>query len=133
VVEAIWAAGLIQAAIVAANVPLPGKLRVREHMADLPIFLRQIFYVHWGYIVVTVGLFSWLCLGFARELAGASALGRFLSGFMAAFWLSRLGLQWFYYDRAVRRDNRALDALYGVALLMLSAVLGFAALHPEAS
>jgi hypothetical protein len=128
--RAIWGAGAVQLLIIAANIPLPGKLRVRERLAGVPRFMRQIFYVHWVYIVTVLGMFAALCFSFARELAGATAMGRFLSGFMAAFWLVRIGLQIFYYDREVRRENRALDTLYLIALLVLVAVFGTAALRP---
>jgi len=128
--QAIWGAGAVQLAIIAANIPLPGKLRVREHLAEVPRFMRQIFYVHWLYIVIVLGMFATLCFRFARELAGTTAMGRFLSGFMAAFWLLRIGLQILYYDREVRRQNRALDALYLVALIVLVVVFGVAALRP---
>jgi hypothetical protein len=57
-------------------------------------------------------------------------MGRFLSAFMAAFWLLRIGLQVFYYDREIRRQNWTLDALYMVALVVLVAVFGVAALRP---
>ena len=100
---------------------------MRERLAGVPRFVRQIFYVHWIYIVIVLGLFAALCFGFARELAGASVLGRFLSGFMAAFWLLRIGLQIFYYDREVRRENRGLDMLYVGALMVLVVVFGMAA------
>src|ERR1700756_622220 len=107
--ELIWGAGAVPAGIVLANIPLPGRLRVRERLAGVPHFLRQIFYVHWIYIVIVLGLFATLCFGFASELTGGSLLGRFLSGFMAGFWLLRIGLQVFYYDVELRRENRALD------------------------
>jgi hypothetical protein len=126
----IWLAGSIHAGIVLANFPLPRRLRVREGMSGVPAFLRQIFYVHWLYIVLVVGLFSALCFGFAHELAGASALGRFLSAFMGGFWLLRIFLQCFYYDREVRRANRALDSLYVVALFVLVAIFGWLSTHP---
>ena len=128
--RAIWAAGMVHLGIIAANVPLPGRLRVRERLAGVPRFLRQIFYVHWLYIVIVLGMFAALCFGFARELAGATAMGRFLSAFMAAFWLLRIVLQVFYYDPEVRRQNRTLDALYMVALVVLVVVFGAAALLP---
>ena len=82
-VRAIWGAGVAHVGIIAANVPLPGRLRVRERLAGIPRFLRQIFYVHWIYIVIVLGMFTAVCFGFAPELAGGSALGRFLSAFMA--------------------------------------------------
>jgi hypothetical protein len=107
---------------------LPAQLRVRQHLAEVPKFVRQIFYVHWAYIVIILGLFAALCFGFAPQLAGASVLGQFLSGFIAAFWLLRIVLQIFYYDRQVRRDNRALDRLYVGSLAFLVLIFGFAAL-----
>ena len=130
--HAIQIAGGIHLAIIAANVPLPGKLQVRKHLAPLPRFIRQIFYVHWIYIVLVLGLFSVLCLGFAPDLAGASAVGRFLSAFIAGFWLLRIVLQCLYYDPEVRRANRAMDALYLLALILLVAIFGSAAFWPRA-
>lgn len=123
----IQAAGFIHLGIIAANIPLPGKLRVRERLAGVPRFIRQVFYVHWIYIVIVLGLFAALCFGFPRDLAGSSTLGRFLSGFMCAFWLLRIILQLFYYDREIRRENRMLDMLYVLSLLMLAVVFGTAA------
>lgn len=128
----IMLAGVVQASIVLANVPLPRRLKVRKALAGVPTFVRQIFYVHWVYIVLTVGLFSALCLAFPRELAGASLLGRFLSAFMGGFWLLRLLLQCFYYDSQVRREDRVLDAMYMVALIVLVTIFGWATMASAA-
>jgi hypothetical protein len=128
-IRAIWGAGVVQVGIMAANVPLPGRLRVRERLAGVPRFVRQIFYVHWVYIVIVLGMFAALCFGFAPELAGASGLGRFLSGFMVGFWLLRIVLQVFYYDREIRRENRGLDLLYLGALVVLVGIFGLAAVR----
>jgi hypothetical protein len=125
--QAIRLAGGIHLAIIAANIPLPGKLRVRQHLATVPRFLRQIFFVHWIYIVLILALFSALCFAFPQQLAGGSSLGRFLSGFIAFFWLLRMVLQWTYYDREVRRENRLLDALYAAALIVLTGIFSAAA------
>ena len=125
--QLIWGAGHL--GIVAANVPLPGRLRVQDRLAGVPRFLRQIFYVHWLYIVIVVGLFAALCFGFAPDLAGESLLGRFLSAFIAGFWLLPIVLPIFYYDREVRRENRELDLLYVASLMALVAIFGIAALR----
>jgi hypothetical protein len=125
-IRAIWGAGVVHVGIMAANIPLPGRLRVRERLAGVPRFVRQIFYVHWVYIVIVLGLFAALCFGFAPELAGASGLGKFLSGFMAGFWLLRILLQVFYYDREVRRENRGLDFMYLASLTVLVLIFGMA-------
>ena len=127
--ELIWGAGAVHVGIIAANIPLPRRLQVRERLAGVPRFLRQIFYVHWIYIVIVLSLFAALCFAFAPDLAGGSALGRFLSGFIAAFWLLRIVLQLFYYDREIRRENRRLDFLYVGSLLVLVAIFGLAAVR----
>ena len=126
----IWAAGAVHLGIVAANIPLPGRLRVRERLAGVPRYMRQIFCVHWVYIVIVVGFFAALCFGFARELAGATRLGRFLSAFVAGFWSLRIVLQIFYYDRELRRKNRLLDLLYVGILVVLVGIFWMAALRP---
>ena len=128
--RAIWGAGALHVGIMLANVPLPGRLRVRERLAGVPRFARQIFYVHWVYIVIVLGLFAALCFAFAAELAGASGMGRFLSAFIAGFWLLRIVLQVFYYDREVRRENRGMDTLYLGSLAVMVVVFAVAALRP---
>ena len=128
----LWVAGTIQMAIVLANAVLPAKLNVHEGMAGVPLFLRQVFVVHWVYIVLTVSLFSLVCFFFARDLAGGSRLGRFLCIAMGAFWGLRLPLQLFYYDVELRRQNRALDLAYVLALVALIAIFGTAALARRA-
>lgn len=128
--ELIWGAGVGHVGIMASNLPFARRLRVKESLAGVPKFLRQVFYVHWFYIVIVLGLFATLCFGFAAELVGGSGLGRFLSGFMAIFWLLRIVLQIFYYDREVRRENRVLDGLYVGSLIALVAVFGMAAVQP---
>jgi hypothetical protein len=128
--ELIWGAGAVHVGIVLANVPLLGRLRVGERLAGVPRFLRQIVYVHWVYILIVVGLFAALCFGFTSELAGASRLGRFMSGFIAGFWLLRIGLQVFYYDEELRRENRGMDLLYLGSLIGLVGIFGMAALRP---
>lgn len=126
-VRTIWGAGFVHSGIVIANLRLPARLRVRERLEGVPLFLRQIFYVHWLFIVIMVGMFAALCFGFACELASGSGLGRFLSGFLCAFWALRMVLQVLYYDRAVRQENRILDLLYLGSLVVLVAVFGAAA------
>ena len=49
---------------------------------------------------------------------------------MAAFWLLRVGLQVFYYDGEIRRENRLLDSMYLVALVVLVVVFGVAVVRP---
>jgi hypothetical protein len=123
-------AGLVQAAIIAGNFLLPRRLDLRANLARLPIFLRQVFLVHWLYILLVLAGFSVLCFGFADDLAGGSTLGRFISGGIALFWLLRFFLQILYYDAELRRRNRLLDVAYCAAVVFLASVFGAAAFAP---
>jgi len=64
--KAIRGAGWVHLGIIAANIPLPRRLRVREHLAGVPQFVRQIFYVHWVYIIIVLGMLA----GRKTELRG---------------------------------------------------------------
>jgi hypothetical protein len=126
----LWLAGTIQITVILANAVLPAKLDVRAGVASLPRFLRQVFVIHWIYVVLIVFLFSLLCFLFPRELAGGSALGRFLTVVMALFWLLRFLLQLFYYDPELRRRERVLDLMYLLGLFVLIAIFSVAAIRP---
>ena len=124
----LWAAGAVQAAILAANFVMPKKLRCRENLSCVSPMIRTVFVVHWGYIVLVLGIFVSLCFWFAPELAGASRLGRFLSAFIAVFWLVRVPIQLFVYDPEIRRQNRFGDVIFLLAFSYLGVVFGIAAL-----
>jgi hypothetical protein len=124
----LWVAGAIQLVIIAANFALPKKLRCRENLAKVSPMIREVFVVHWLYIVLVLGIFTTLCFWFAPELAGGSRLGRFLSLAMAIFWLLRVPIQLFFYDREIRRQNRLADVAFLLTFSYLGIVFGVAAL-----
>jgi len=118
----IQAAGVIQLAIAAGNIWVPGKVNARENLARVSPMTRSIFIVHWVYIVLVLVIFGLLCLFFARELVSGSPLGRFLSGAMGLFWLARVFIQLFYYDSSLRRQHRAADVCFLLAVAFLGSV-----------
>ena len=124
----IWSAGLVQLAILAANFVVPGHLRLRENLAKVTPMIRSVFIVHWTYILLVLALFSALCFGFAPDLAGGSRLGRFLSAAIAVFWLPRIPIQLFVYDRELRRQHRLGDVAMLLALTFVVLVFGAATL-----
>jgi hypothetical protein len=124
----IWAAGAVQVLMIVGNAVLPAKLNCRENLARVNPTIREVFIVHWVYIVAVLTIFSTLCFAFAPDLAGASRLGRFLSAAMALFWLPRIPLQLFFYDAQLRRQHRLGDIAMLTALTFLAAVFSAAAL-----
>jgi hypothetical protein len=124
----LWVAGAVQLVIIAANIVLPKKLSCRENLERVSPMIREVFIVHWVYIVLVLGIFASLSLWFAPELAGASRLGRYLSAVIAVFWLLRVPIQLFFYDRGLRKQNRFGDVIFLLAFSYLGVVFGIAAL-----
>ncbi len=124
----LWAAGALQLMIIAANFVVPKKLHCRENLSRVSPMVRTVFVVHWVYIVLVLGIFASLSFWFAPDLAGASRLGRFLSAMIAVFWLLRVPIQLFFYDREIRRQNRVGDVVFLFAFSYLGVVFSIAAL-----
>jgi len=120
-------AGAVQLAIGLANLPLASRLQYRKNLAGASEIVRQIFYVHAAYIVLVVLGFAALSLLFPDELVSGRPLGRFLSTFLAIFWLLRVPIQLFYYPVEIRRQNRLADVIFTVAFAFLAIVFGLAA------
>lgn len=124
----IWIAGVIQLSIAAANIWVPGILHYGENLAKVSSIVRQVFIVHAIYMVMVLLAFSALCFFFAPELAGGTPFGRFLSAFLAVFWLLRVALQLFFYDPEIRAKYRLGDVAYTLAVTYLGLVFAVAAL-----
>ncbi|HKN60055.1 MAG TPA: hypothetical protein VJW93_02680 [Candidatus Acidoferrales bacterium] len=124
----IWAAGAVQLAILAANFVMPEKLRCRENLVRVSPMIRQVFIVHWIYILGILAIFSALCFRFAPELASGSRIGHFLSAAIALFWLPRIPIQLFVYDAELRRQHRLGDVAMLLAIAFVVLVFGAAAL-----
>ena len=84
---------------------------------------------HCAYIVAIITALALLCLGWPALLL-ADGMGRILSAFFALFWLSRLILQLTYYDKGMRRDDRAWDVFFLGIFLTLAIIFALAACQP---
>lgn len=126
----LWIAAGIQFGLLAANLYIPKRMRYREGIAAAPPIIRQVFYAHAIYIAGVIAIFAALTLGFARELASGTGLGRFLSIALCVFWFSRVPLQLLYFDKKVRRENRLGDVAMIAALIFLGVAYGAAAIGP---
>jgi hypothetical protein len=124
----LWAAGVVQVALIAGNCLLPAKIRCRENLKRVSPIIAQVFMVHWAYIVLILAAFASLCFWFPQELAGPDRLGRFLAAFMAVFWLLRVPLQLFFYDSKQRREHRLADVSFLASASYLGLIFAYAAL-----
>lgn len=121
------AAGVVQWIIAAANVFIPAKLQYAENIARMSRIVRQVFIVHAAYIVGVLVGFGALCWWVAPELAAGGTLGRAVCAFLAVFWGARVPIQLFYYDDAVRRQNRLAHVGFSLAFGYLAGVFTTAA------
>jgi len=127
-VPLVWIAGVVHLLIASANFFAWRMFDYRGELAKVSRTVRQVFVVQNVFIVVVLAAIAALCFAHARELAGASTLGRRLSTFLAAFWALRLAIHLAYYDREKRRQHARLDLLFVVAFLYLIAVFALGAI-----
>ncbi len=119
--------GAVHLIIAASNYFVRRMLKPEKELVNVSPMIREIYFVHWIYIVFVLLIFACLSFVFAPALAGGQALGRFLSGVIAVFWLARVPIQLFYYDRGLRRAHRVIDVTCIAAFVFLGLVYGIAA------
>jgi hypothetical protein len=119
--KCLWISAAIQMVIFLANFYLPFKLQYGKNISALSPFFRQIFVTHAVYIAGVVLSFSIITFIFASDLASGRGLGRFLASALGIFWLCRIPIQLFYFDKDVRRAHRAGDIAMTLAVTFLAA------------
>ena len=122
-------AGAGQLALIVASLAIPFVLRWREELAKLRPLTRQVFWTYSLYIWATNLSFGLVSLRPAWLLDG-SPLAACVTGFITAYWLGRLAIQFFYFDRSdappgwhVRAAEVALVGLFFYLSLVYSAAL----------
>jgi hypothetical protein len=71
---------------------------MRRHLAPLPAFIKQLFWVYYTFIGLCLVSFSIITIVFADALAAGGTLARALCSFFAAFWTLRLLAAMFVFD-----------------------------------
>jgi hypothetical protein len=120
-------AGLILSGLVLANFVAARRWKYADNLAAAVPMVRQIFYVHCAYIVAIIAALAVLCLGWPHLLLEGK-MSRALCGFFGIFWGSRVVVQLTYYDKEVRRRDRAWDLFFLGVFAVLSAVFTLAAI-----
>ena len=95
---ALQIAGLLHLGLMCAGLMMPRVVNMRAHLAALPPFLRQLFWVYYTFIGLSLVSFCIITLVFAETLAAGSPLARALCVFFAVFWTVRLIAGTFIFD-----------------------------------
>lgn len=123
-------AALTYLGLLAAGALLPGVVGLRQHLSTLPRFIRQLFWVYYAFIglsLVSFGLGTFLL---ADELAAGTPLARAVCGFLALFWTVRLVAGTFVFDvrpYLTNRWRRAGLAVANIVFACLPLVYGWVA------
>lgn len=130
---ALYLAGGVQLAILAASASVPRVFDWRKNLRGLDPFLRKLFWVYGVFIVMVIIAFGVLTLRHAPVMAAGDPLARWVCGVIAIFWAARLLVQWFVFDAERFLTRWWLRAGYHaltVAFFYLIAVYSWAAWFP---
>lgn len=91
-------AGVLHLGLMCAGLLMPRVVEMRLHLAKLPPFIRQLFWVYYSFIGLCLVSFCAITIAFADTLAAGSNLARALCAFFAIFWTVRLFAATFVFD-----------------------------------
>ncbi len=114
----IFLAGLGQLALVVGSLAIPKILRWSEDTAKLRPLTRQVFWTYAGYIWATNLSFALLSICAADSITDGSVLAMAVSLYITVYWLSRVVIQFVYFDRSDAPEGR-IFVLAEVALVGL--------------
>jgi hypothetical protein len=97
---AIVAAGAAQITIGLASLAIPKILRWGDELSRVGALTRQVFWVYAGYILMSNVAFGAVSILASAELLDGSILAAGVTGFIALWWIARLGIQFFYFDKS---------------------------------
>lgn len=97
-VTLIQIAGLLHLGILCAGALMPRVVGFNEHIGVLPIFLRRLFRVYFGFIAGMIIAFGGISLFLAEPLTNGSPVAGALLLVMTLFWTARFLIALFVFD-----------------------------------
>jgi len=125
----IYWAGLAQIGLVLGSLAIPAVLKWKDALSEVPVLIKQMFWTYAAYILVINLSFGLLSVFALDDLTDGSLLGCLLCGFIALYWISRVLIQFFYFDRKslpADRWSRLAEVVLVVLFLFLSVVYSLA-------
>ena len=93
-------AGIAQVLLALMSLLIPKILNWHAELARVRPLIKQMFWTYAGYILVINLCFGLLSFSAANDLVNGSKLALCVSGFITVYWVSRVLIQFFYFDRA---------------------------------
>lgn len=98
--QAIFWCGVCHIALCLGSLYIPQALQWKAHLTMLHPLLRQMFWTYAGYILVINLCFGIISVIGPDELLNHSFLAKSITVFIGIYWLARIGIQFFYFDRS---------------------------------
>ncbi|MCB9867663.1 MAG: hypothetical protein H6816_13640 [Phycisphaerales bacterium] len=99
-------AGALTLALALLNLTFPRRFGWRQELQRLNLLTRQVFIVHALFIILVLVMIGVLSLVYADTLLAPSMLARLVLIGLAVFWMVRLIVQLFVYDRRLWLGDR---------------------------
>lgn len=95
----IFLSGIGQIGLALSSPLIPLLLNWKKEMCKVQLLLQQVFWTYSIYILCINLFFGCISSFITKSLIDGSILSTFLTGFIFLYWLGRLLIQFFYYDR----------------------------------
>jgi hypothetical protein len=125
-------AGLAQLAIAMTSLLIPRLLDWPKETRLLSPLTRRVFWTYAGYILGTNLWFAALAIGWPSQLASGTPLAALVTGFIAAYWLVRIIIQFAWFRRSLSDDRRLFkvaEVVYVAGFAYVTVVFAAATLH----
>jgi hypothetical protein len=127
-------AGVLHLGLMCAGLLMPRVVGMRTHLATLPPFIRQLFWVYYSFIALCLVGFSIITVAFAGTLAQGGTLARALCVFFTLFWTLRWIAGTFIFDMRPYLTSGYRRAGYhaiNMVFVYLPVVYALAAIQPR--
>jgi hypothetical protein len=131
--DLILVSGVGHLVLSAGSLFVPVALKWKLNLKNLPPLLRQMFWTYAAYILMINICFGLICLLGTDELLGKSILANSLHLMISGYWLIRIGIQFFYFDKtnAPKGTIYTLGEIVLVLLFTLFSVIHLIALFHD--
>lgn len=110
--------GLAQLALVIGSLAIPVILNWKLELSKIQPLIRQLFWTYAAYILMINLCFGLLSFYAADKLLDGSFLAIVLTGFIAVYWISRVWIQFLYFDRAAFPKGKIYQFAEAVLVLL---------------
>lgn len=95
---ALWVAGAGHFVTLIAGSQVPSRLRWKSELTRLSPFNRKLLWTYWAFTGLTIAAFGTFTLLLHEELLAGGRAALAVAAFIALYWASRIGVDFFYYD-----------------------------------